>query len=123
MTKDLIKILISEYQAYVAQVKLVPRDVAFMEGQNYVFVGLRHAGKSYLMFQRIAQLIAQGHKREEILYFNFEDDRIDSLELSDLDLIKTCYEEMYDSRPIFFLDEIQLVDRWEKFARRLADQK
>ena len=87
MTKDLIKILISEYQAYVAQVKLVPRDVAFMEGQNYVFVGLRHAGKSYLMFQRIAQLIAQGHKREEILYFNFEDDRIDSLELSDLDLI------------------------------------
>ena len=123
MTKDLIKILISEYQAYVAQVKLVPRDVAFMEGQNYVFVGLRHAGKSYLMFQRIAQLIAQGHKREEILYFNFEDDRIDSLELSDLDLIKTCYEEMYDCRPIFFLDEIQLVDRWEKFARRLADQK
>lgn len=100
-----------------------PRDVAFMEGQNYVFVGLRHAGKSYLMFQRIAQLIAQGHKREEILYFNFEDDRIDSLELSDLDLIKTCYEEMYDCRPIFFLDEIQLVDRWEKFARRLADQK
>lgn len=123
MTKNLIKILISEYQAYVAQVKLVPRDVAFMEGQNYVFVGLRHAGKSYLMFQRIAQLIAQGHKREEILYFNFEDDRIDSLELSDLDLIKTCYEEMYDCRPIFFLDEIQLVDRWEKFARRLADQK
>ncbi len=123
MTKDLIKSLISEYQTYVAQVELIPRDVELMEGQNYVFVGLRHAGKSYLMFQRIAQLIAQGHKREEVLYFNFEDDRIDSLEVSDLDLIKTCYEEMYDSRPIFFLDEIQLVDRWEKFARRLADQK
>ena len=75
------------------------------------------------MFQRIAQLIEQGHKKEEILYFNFEDDRIDSLEVEDLDLIKTCYEEMYDSCPIFFLDEIQLVDRWEKFARRLADQK
>ena len=123
MTKDLIKSLISEYQAYVTQVELVPRDVELMEGQNYVFVGLRHAGKSYLMFQHIAQLIAQGHQREEILYFNFEDDRIDSLEVSDLDLIKTCYEELYDCRPIFFLDEIQLVDRWEKFARRLADQK
>ena len=123
MTKDLIKLLISEYQAYVAQVELVPRDVELMEGQNYVFVGLRHAGKSYLMFQRIAHLMAQGHKREEILYFNFEDDRIDSLEVGDLDLIKTCYEEMYDCRPIFFLDEIQLVDRWDKFARRLADQK
>ena len=123
MTKDLIKLLISEYQAYVSQVDLIPREVKLVDGLNYVFVGLRHAGKSYLMFQRIAQLIEQGHKKEEILYFNFEDDRIDSLEVKDLDLIKTCYEEMYDSRPIFFLDEIQLVDRWEKFARRLADQK
>lgn len=123
MTKDLIKLLILEYQAYVANVELVPRDVELVEGLNYVFVGLRHAGKSYLMFQCIAKLIGQGHKREEILYFNFEDDRIDSLEVSDLDLIKTCYEELYDCRPIFFLDEIQLVDRWEKFARRLADQK
>lgn len=123
MTKDLIKLLISEYQAYVSQVELIPRDVEIVDGLNYVFVGLRHAGKSYLMFQRIAQLIEQGHKKEEILYFNFEDDRIDSLDVKDLDLIKTCYEEMYDSRPIFFLDEIQLVDRWEKFARRLADQK
>ena len=123
MTKDLIKLLISEYQAYVSQVELIPRNVELVDGLNYVFVGLRHAGKSYLMFQRIAQLIKQGHKKEEILYFNFEDDRIDSLDVKDLDLIKTCYEEMYDSRPIFFLDEIQLVDRWEKFARRLADQK
>lgn len=123
MTKDLIKLLISEYQSYVSGVELIPRDVELVDGLNYVFVGLRHAGKSYLMFQRIAQLVEQGHKKEEILYFNFEDDRIDSLEVKDLDLIKTCYEEMYDSRPIFFLDEIQLVDRWEKFARRLADQK
>lgn len=123
MTKDLIKLLISEYQAYVSQVELIPRNVELVDGLNYVFVGLRHAGKSYLMFQRIAQLIEQGHKREEILYFNFEDDRIDSLDAKDLDLIKTCYDEMYDTRPIFFLDEIQLVDRWEKFARRLADQK
>ncbi len=123
MTKDLIKLLISEYQSYVSQVELIPRDVKLADGLNYVFVGLRHAGKSYLMFQRIAQLIEHGHKKEEILYFNFEDDRIDSLDVTDLDLIKTCYEEMYDTRPIFFLDEIQLVDRWEKFARRLADQK
>lgn len=123
MTKDLIKLLISEYQNYVTQVELTPRTVELADGLNYVFVGLRHVGKSYLMFQRIAQLIEQGHKREEILYFNFEDDRIDFMGGSDLDLIKICYEEMYDCRPIFFLDEIQLVDRWEKFARRLADQK
>ena len=55
MTKDLIKSLISEYQVYVSQVELIPRNVELVDGLNYVFVGLRHAGKSYLMFQRIAQ--------------------------------------------------------------------
>lgn len=123
MTKDLIKLLITEYQNYSTDVELTKRDITFSDGLNYVMVGLRRAGKSYMMFQRIAELLQQGHDKEEILYFNFEDDRIDSLELSDLELIKTCYEEMYSCRPIFFLDEIQLIDGWEKFARRLADQK
>ena len=67
MTKDLIKSLISEYQVYVSQVELIPRNVELVDGLNYVFVGLRYAGKSYLMFQRVAQLIEQGHKKEEIL--------------------------------------------------------
>ena len=119
----MIKTLIAEYQQYVAGVKLIPRQVAFIDGLNYVLVGLRHAGKSYLMYQRIAELLSQGHLQDEVLYFNFEDDRIDSLDITDLDLIKTCYEEMYDHKPLFFLDEVQLVNGWEKFARRLADQK
>lgn len=123
MTKDLIKLLISEYQQFVTKIDFIHRDFDLMDGQNYVFVGLRHAGKSYLMYQRIAELIVNGCSEEEILYFNFEDDRIDSLNITDLELIKTCYEEMFDHRPIFFLDEIQLVCGWEKFARRLADQK
>ena len=123
MTKDLIKTLIAEYQLYVTGVELIPRQVEFLDGQNYVLVGLRHAGKSYLMYQRIAELLSQGHQQDEVLYFNFEDDRIDSLDITDLELIKTCYEEMYDHKPLFFLDEVQLVKGWEKFARRLADQK
>ena len=123
MTKELIKTLIAEYQQYVTGVKFIPRQVEFMDGQNYVLVGLRHAGKSYLIYQRIAELLSQGHLQDEVLYFNFEDDRIDSLDITDLELIKTCYEEMYDHKPLFFLDEVQLVNGWEKFARRLADQK
>ena len=123
MTKDLIKTLIAEYQQYVTGVELIPRQVEFLDGQNYVLVGLRHAGKSYLMYQRIAELLSQGHQQDEVLYFNFEDDRIDSLDITDLELIKTCYEEMYEHKPLFFLDEVQLVKGWEKFARRLADQK
>ena len=121
MTKDTIKYLISYYQDFATNVNLTRRLYDLEPEANYVFVGLRRAGKSYLMFQRIAELIAEGHRRDEILYFNFEDDRIDTIGLADLDLIKQCYEEMYEYQPIFFLDEVQNIIGWEKFARRLAD--
>jgi len=122
MDKDLLKQLISEYQREVVNVRLIERDYEMEDGLNYVFVGLRRAGKSYLMFQQIQRLLKKGHSIDEILYFNFEDDRLAGLDLSGLNLIKICYEEMYDCKPIFFLDEIQIVPGWEKFARRLADQ-
>ena len=121
MTKDLIKYLISYYQDFVSKITFEERQYSLEANANYVFVGLRRAGKSYLMYQQIHHLLEQGHSLDEILYFNFEDDRIDTLELADLDLIKLSYEEMYDNRPIFFLDEIQNIKGWEKFARRLAD--
>lgn len=123
MEKDTIKLIIAENQRNIKNMTFVHRNYVFEDNLNYVLVGLRRAGKSYLMYQQIHELIKQGHDISEILYFNFEDDRIDQLKLEDLDLIKTCYEEMFDSKPIFFLDEIQNIDRWEKFARRLADQK
>jgi len=122
ISKDLVKVLISEYQRIASNIQFVDRDCEIEDELNYVFVGLRRAGKSYLMFRQIQKLLKKGHSIDEILYFNFEDDRLASLETADLDLTKVCYEEMYDHRPIFFLDEIQIVPSWEKFARRLADQ-
>ena len=121
MTKDSIKYLISYYQDFVSGITFEMRQYELEPSANYVFVGLRRAGKSYLMYQHIHSLLAAGHSIEEILYFNFEDDRIDIFNVSELALIKTCYEEMYGHRPIFFLDEIQNIKGWEKFARRLAD--
>lgn len=123
MEKNVIKTLIVEYQRFVGEIKLIEREIHLSPQLNYVFVGLRRAGKSYLMYQHIQHLLKEGHKMEEILYFNFEDDRLVNLTVEDLDLIKVCYEELYACRPIFFLDEIQIVQHWERFARRLADQK
>lgn len=123
MDKNTIKALIIEYQQFVKSITLIKRDIHISPQLNYVFVGLRRAGKSYLMYQQIQQLLEEGHELEEILYFNFEDDRLVNLSIEELDLIKICYEELYAHKPIFFLDEIQIVSYWEKFARRLADQK
>ncbi len=122
MNKDIVKLLIAEYQQKAVEISFQERPYIIEDKLNYVFVGLRRVGKSYLMFQQIRKLLDAGHSKNEILYFNFEDDRIASLATEDLDRIKVCYEEMFDCKPIFFLDEIQIVDRWEKFVRRLADQ-
>ena len=122
ISKNLLKLLIAEYQRETANIQLIERACAIEYSLNYVFVGLRRSGKSYLIFQQIKQLLKNGRSIDEMLYFNFEDDRLATLDASDLDLIKVCYEEMYDHKPFFFLDEIQVVEGWEKFARRLADQ-
>ena len=123
MEKELLKRLILEYQQQVVQVELNRRDISLSADLNYVLVGIRRAGKSYMLYQQVHELINSGHRAEEILYFNFEDDRLEGMTLADLDEIKVCYEEMYSYRPIFFLDEIQNITGWEHFARRLADQK
>jgi predicted AAA+ superfamily ATPase len=123
LSKDLIKDIIIENQRFISSVSFHERDYAFEDALNYVLVGLRRAGKSYLLYQRIHQLLEKGHRMEEICYFNFEDDRLGIMTLADLDIIKSAYEEMFDTQPVFFFDEIQIVEGWEKFARRLADQK
>jgi uncharacterized protein len=120
--KDTIKLLIAEYQQRAVDVVFQERPYVMEDNLNYVFTGLRRAGKSYMMYQQIRHMLDMGHVKEEILYFNFEDDRLLSLATADLDRIKVCFEEMFDCKPLFFLDEIQVVDYWEKFARRLADQ-
>jgi len=85
---------------------------------------LRRAGKSYLMFQHIQDLIQSKQIAiEEVLYINFEDERITSIKAEELGLLLDAYQEMFDYKPLIFLDEIQNISGWEKFARRLADSK
>ena len=81
------------------------------------------AGKSFLIYQRIQQLLTEGVGWDSMLYINFEDERLDGLQVSELNLIIEAHLEMYGKRPILFLDEIQNIEGWEKFARRLADEK
>lgn len=123
MNKDIIKSIILQNQERILKLPLVKRDVRFEPVGNYVLVGLRRAGKSYILYQHIQQRIAEGlSKKEDILYINFEDDRLEITKMGELDSIIQSYEELYQGRmPIVYLDEIQNVEGWEKFVRRLAD--
>lgn len=125
MEKRIIKAIIAERQKEISEIQLVERPISFEESGNYVLVGIRRAGKSYQMYQDIQDRIKSGKTTiEDCLYINFEDERISSIKASELGILLECYAEMYDNRkPLVYLDEIQNIDGWEKFARRLADSK
>jgi len=89
-------------------------------------IGPRRAGKTYLMFQLINQLISGGLPREKTVYVNFEDPRLLGAELKDLLTFLDVYYEMFPENVReechFFLDEVQNVPDWERFVRFLLDR-
>lgn len=123
MNKDVFKTLIKEGQDEIQEVELNRRRFEFEEQGSYVLVGVRQAGKSYLLYQRAKMMLESGHDISEIVYINFDDERLLGMTAEDFDLILQAYSTMYDGKPILFFDEIQNIEGWEHFARRLANQK
>lgn len=107
----------------IDRAEVIHRSFDFEAVGNYVFVGVRHVGKSYMLYQRVKELQAAGIGWDEILFVNFEDERLAEIEASDLNTILETHLEQYGKKPYLFLDEIQNVTHWDKFVRRLADAK
>ena len=123
ISKDVIKQCLINKQREVDEAVIVNRSVDFEENGNYVIVGVRHAGKSYLLYQRVRQLQAAGMGWDEILFVDFEDERLAEFQTEDFNSLLEAHLELYGKKPVVFLDEIQNISHWEKFVRRLADAK
>lgn len=78
-----------------------------------VITGVRRSGKSVLLDSLRRKY--DGH------YLNFDDDRLLSFTVADFQLLYECFLEMYGDRRIFYFDEVQNIEGWERFARRLHD--
>ena len=78
-----------------------------------------------MMYQKIHKLMNDGIPSSQIVYVNFEDERLLEVGVDDLNTILEIGIEFSSSKgkPYLFLDEIQNVDGWEKFVRRVADMK
>ena len=123
ITRNTLKQVLLDNQKDVEQYDIFPRHYDLGSFPLMIFVGVRRSGKSFLLFQRIRQLLAEGKGWDEMLYLDFEDTRLEGFTAEDFNLILECHQEMYGKRPMLFLDEIQNVDGWQKFARNLADKK
>ena len=52
---DILKQVILDNQHDVERQIVIPRSVNLEEGMNYVLVGVRRAGKSFMLYQRMQQ--------------------------------------------------------------------
>lgn len=123
ITKETFRLLIKEGQEQIRDVELYERPFDFEDNGRYVLVGVRQAGKSYMLYKRAKQLLAEGHLLEEFVYIDFDDERLLEMTADDFDVILQTYKAVYPYKPILFFDEIQNISGWEHFARRLANQK
>ena len=123
MDKQILKQILRDNQQEVVRYKVEPRELIIDDFPCCVLVGVRRSGKSYMLYQQIQQLLINGKQWDEILYLNFEDERLENFTAEDFNRLLECHQEMYGKRPMLFLDEIQNIDGWEKFARRMADAK
>jgi predicted AAA+ superfamily ATPase len=87
-------------------------------------IGVRRSGKSSILFDIINKL-RKSTPKESIIYINFEDDRLFPLKLQNLDDILEGYFELYPQnygeKLYLFLDEVQVVNGWEAYIRRVYD--
>jgi predicted AAA+ superfamily ATPase len=124
MNHDVLKEVILDQLEIIKTAEIIDRNYFFEKNVNYILVGLRRSGKSTLLYKIAKELVANGCDWSQIIYINFEDDRLLGFSVSDFnDIIETAHELTDEKEIYYFFDEIQLVDGWEHFARRMADQK
>lgn len=125
MNRDILKQIIIDQKKMYFDNPLISRNYDLEENVNYCFVGIRRTGKSYMMYQQIHKLMNDGIPLSQIIYVNFEDERLLEIDVDDLNTLVKIGIEFSGSngKPYLFLDEIQNVDGWEKFVRRVADMK
>lgn len=127
---DLIKTLHQELIDRLSEIKgNIKRDFNFIEIKNKISIaiGMRRTGKTYLMFQKIQELISQGVSLSRILYIDFEDDRLlplDQKKLANiLDNFYSLFPENHQQLCYLFLDEIQVITDWALVVRRFYNTK
>jgi len=105
---------------------IVPRDYEIPTSTKKIvsLIGVRRSGKTYILFSLIEKL-RQTIDPQNIIYINFEDDRLYPLTLEKLDNLMEGYYELYpekrEEKVYLFLDEVQNIKGWERYVRRIDD--
>ncbi|MDR2621136.1 MAG: ATP-binding protein [Dysgonamonadaceae bacterium] len=119
MNKDLLKTVIADQEYYFEQAKdSIKREFSenFCNSPEIVIItGIRRCGKSTLLQQ------IRATQNEKDYYINFDDERLVSFNVEDFQMLLEVFHELSGEQKTFYFDEIQNVEQWERFVRRLHD--
>lgn len=121
--KEIIGTILLEWQERELP-RVIERDIAldnYLNTDHVVVVkGFRRVGKTFLMYHLIKKLLEQ-HAKSEVIYINFEDERI-PLRKEFLTALLPAIKETNGKAPTYlFLDEVQVIPEWSRWLRRVLD--
>ncbi|MBF0198142.1 MAG: ATP-binding protein [Planctomycetes bacterium] len=100
--------------------------VPSLSSKAIVAIGMRRTGKTTWLHQRQQEYLERGYDREDLIFFNFEDERLQGFSPLHLQRIVDSHNRIYphksSKKRVIFFDEIQLVAGWEMFVRRILDE-
>jgi len=122
ITKDNLRQIVSKQKDQKLKIdRLVRRDIldeilnSFKDNRVLILTGLRRSGKSTLLREIMEQ-------KKDYCYINFEDEKFLDFKAQDFEMLNEALIEIYGSPKIYFFDEIQNIDKFETFVRRLQDE-
>ncbi|MEM2138999.1 MAG: ATP-binding protein [Candidatus Woesearchaeota archaeon] len=105
---------------------VISRDLDIIETNKIISViGPRRVGKSYLFFDKIKKLEQKGISRKQIMYLNFENPVLNDLSYKEIKRLLEIFWSLFPEsrkKTYLFIDEPQVIDKWELAVRALYDE-
>jgi hypothetical protein len=123
ISKDLLRRIILQQKNQEFKIKettlreKLPEIKKWIKKDNRIIIitGLRRSGKSTLLRQIM-------HNNNNFTYVNFEDERFVGFKAQNFERLNEVLIEIYGENSLYFFDEIQNIEKFETFVRRLQDQ-
>lgn len=124
LTQDLLtEALIEQRQAFDKQPLgterlILPQLLKLLNNPFVVVIsGLRRSGKSTLLKQ-----LVNAKLKNNFYYVNFDDERLISFRTENFADLEKALMTQFGQKKYYLFDEVQNVDKWELFVRRLHNQ-
>ena len=116
LLKDELERVVIKQQSDLLKDLGVPRlfEIKLLNKFTTIISGVRRGGKSTLVRQFLK-------RKKPVYYLYFEDITLAEFELADFIQLENIFRTRLGPNGIFFFDEIQNIEGWEKYIRQLVD--